>query len=908
MKTLDQLDPNYVIAFDYSKDNLAQLLAELSIRGLEAVTHVGSEANTVLVFTRVDVDRAKNDDLYAISQNLPFITSQSPIYDQKTSKRLDRLLQRLTKKEVIGLPTEKELVELALLTGNPEQSLYFAYLKYYIHWLMPLSIIGLIVRILFGRRVPWEFNKLYTVCLFIWSMSFTATWIYKRKKHYIGILGGVHKATLFEPRNGTVNYDKHFKVIMKKCCFIPIALLFVAVLVSFQLLCFGIEILVTQLYSGPFVNVLSLIPTILIGSFTPILTMFYNSMFVNKFVKWENGSNPKKSIMEKNFVLTFFISYMPLIITLFLYLPFGYKVPNKAGPNISSITDKFHIPLKKDDFIVNVERYRAQILYFTVTNQVIAIFMENILPLALHILNVKRNGKDKSDSDYSRLRNHVQTNRKEDLKYWDYANFLQNNEWGKFNFDDCMKKLVIQFGYIAMFSVIWPLAPLVFLLFNIIMLKLDLWRSIDKCTPVSFPNNTESSEARDEFSGEDSLTDSWNVITEFILLISLVVAPTLTMMYSNCKLPGIGRTNSLEKRDLWYTYYPFEYNWYTILAFGVFMEHFAAFVYFVLCKVLITAQETPKIGHIPVNALELPNKTNLLDVSLETNKYMSDIEIYLEKEKEKARRTRKQSMSLNKEAGVEKVKDIFEFTDKTPHESPKPSRSKPFDRDEMEVEEKIHSSPKFSKVINEPRIISTTTIKRRVVNNVGKSNTAGATLPDNIPTSKNYNLRTGRQRSGSITDPLTKVSYTLHGSNNPDGKDLMEKDIDEIMDERLKSPVNVSPKQKAFVRSLDNKELATKAAATVVKADRDEVPITPLRVPNESKEQKENEIVVPLSNIGNIRRSLSLRRKSVVSEKSNKSNKSNNANLENEPEASSKNTPARRPSIKNIVNKIKQKM
>ena len=194
------------------------------------------------------------------------------------------------------------------------------------------------------------------------------------------------------------------------------------------------------------------------------------------------------------------------------------------------------------------------------------------------------------------------------------------------------------------------------------------------------------------------------------------------------------------------------------------------------------------------------------------------------------------------------------------------------------------------------------------MNNVGKSNTAGATLPDNIPTSKNYNLRTGRQRSGSITDPLTKDSYTLHGSNNPDGKDLMEKDIDEIMDERLKSPVNVSPKQKAFVRSLDNKELATKAAATVVKADRDEVPITPLRVPNESKEQKENEIVVPLSNIGNIRRSLSLRRKSVVSEKSNKSNKSNNANLENEPEASSKNTPARRPSIKNIVIKIKQKM
>ena len=150
MKTLDQLDPNYVITIEYSKDNLAQLLAELSIRGLDVVTHVGPEPNKVQVYTRVDIDRAKNDDIYAISQNLPFIISQIPLYDQKTSKRLDRFVKRLTKKEIIGLPTEKELVELALLTGNSDQSLYFAYLKYYIYSLIPLSIIGVIVRIIFG--------------------------------------------------------------------------------------------------------------------------------------------------------------------------------------------------------------------------------------------------------------------------------------------------------------------------------------------------------------------------------------------------------------------------------------------------------------------------------------------------------------------------------------------------------------------------------------------------------------------------------------------------------------------------------------------------------------------------------------------------------------------------------------
>lgn len=912
MKTLDQLDPNYVITIEYSKDNLAQLLAELSIRGLDVVTHVGPEPNKVQVYTRVDIDRAKNDDIYAISQNLPFIISQIPLYDQKTSKRLDRFVKRLTKKEIIGLPTEKELVELALLTGNSDQSLYFAYLKYYIYSLIPLSIIGVIVRIIFGGTIPWEFNKLYTFCLFVWAILFTATWIYKRKRHYIKLLGGVHKSILFQPRNGTVKHDKHSRVIIKKCCFIPITLLCVAVLVSFQLLCFGIEILITQLYSGPLVGILSLLPTALICSFTPILTMIYNTFFVNKFVKWENGSNPNKSIMEKNFVLTFFISYMPLLITLFLYLPFGYKFTNEARQNLFSFTSKFHIPLKQDDFIINVKRYRDQIIYFTITNQVIAIATENLVPLGLHILNVKMSGKDKVDSVYFKLKARVKASHHRDVKLWEQICCLQTNEWGQFSFDEGMKKLVIQFGYIAMFSVIWPLTPLFFLFFNIVMLKLDLWRSIKKCTPVSFPNNTESSDAEDEFKGADSPSDSWNVITEFILLISLVVGPTLTLMYSNCKLPGIGQTNSFEKRDLWYTFYPFRYKWYTILSFAVFMEHFAFSAYFVVCKVLISGQEPSPTGHIPVNALQLPEKTNLLEVSFETNKYMAEVENELRKEKEKekvsVKRSRKPSMSTIKKENVEKTKDIFKFTDETPQDSPKQPRKNSYTQSDQESEEKIHSSPKFTKVINEPRIINTSQSKRRVSSGFEKSTTAGATLPDNIPTSQNYNLRTGRRRSNSDVDPLTKTYILSNRQRLPEEDELMENDIDEKMDERLSNPLNVSQKQQAFVRPLDNKELATKAAATVVKADREDIPITPLCVPSESKEQREKEVVGPLSNINNIRRSLSLRRKSVVSGKSNASDSTKNMDNETEPVTKNENSHSRRPSVKSLVKKIKHKL
>lgn len=132
-KSLDHLDPNYVIIFNYSKDNLAQLLAELSIRGLDAMTRPGPDAKSVFVFTRVDVGKIKNDDIYLLSQDLPFIITHFPIYDKRTLERLDKLYKNSMQRTPFNLPTEKELVELALLSGNSNQSLYFAYFKYYIH-------------------------------------------------------------------------------------------------------------------------------------------------------------------------------------------------------------------------------------------------------------------------------------------------------------------------------------------------------------------------------------------------------------------------------------------------------------------------------------------------------------------------------------------------------------------------------------------------------------------------------------------------------------------------------------------------------------------------------------------------------------------------------------------------------
>lgn len=937
-KSLDHLDPNYVIIFNYSKDNLAQLLAELSIRGLDAMTRPGPDAKSVFVFTRVDVGKIKNDDIYLLSQDLPFIITHFPIYDKRTLKRLDKLYKNSMQKTPFNLPTEKELVELALLSGNSNQSLYFAYFKYYIHWLIPLSIIGIFVRIAFRNKPSWEFNKLYTFLLFFWSIMFISTWIYKSKKHYMFLFEGIYKVTLFQSGNGKKKHDEHYKVILKKCCFIPIAILFIILSIFIQLLCLKVEVFITQLFSGSLtINSLLLFPSLLNYLLTTLLTKIYKKALIEKFVKWENGSNPNGSIIEKDFVITFFTSYAPLIITLFLYIPYGYVFATKVTHNkTTSYFNIFRIkPTVSNEFFMNIKRSKDQILYYTVTNQIISIAIENLLPIGIHIFKTNTNristdtAQDTSHIIYPKLRHYIETHFKKDLKTWDYINSLQQNDWGSFDYNENMKKLVLQFGYISMFSIIWPLVPFILLTFNLITFKLDLWRSIKKCTPVSFPNITETSELEDNFKGSASTSDSWNIIMEIILIISSVISPTLTLIYSNSELANTKKNNIRLTKDKWNCWYPFKYNWSTILRFSIFLEHLSLFVYYLFYKLLVSSQETPKVGHIPIiSTLQLPKKANLLDIVMQTNDYMQEITNEMKSMKIKILKKneinhKNSTLSHEKETNI--TEDILKFTESTPQVSPrKYVQHTPNSHilSEITPNKKIRSSPKFTKVITNPRIINTYRIPNKTPDTPGKDLYEGvvnATLLDQFPISNNYHLKNNK-RGNAVTrtinndtnTPSMTISLPLRNPHHQQTKAaIYDKNIFENEEKTLKNPVKVYPKQHDVSVIHNDKDLATKAAATVIKAERGDVPVTPLQISNKRDEQNKNTKVEPLENISNIRRSLSLRKRSIVSRKSSSTQQSSDAINDSFPQrignGNTKNLHSSSP-IKQLVKKIKIKL
>lgn len=773
--TLVELDPNYAVSFHYSKDNVAELLAEFSVRGLQVITRPGDTPDLVYAFTRVD---AGQEDLYSISKKLSFIKDVCPLYDMETRKRLNRLFARLTK--VGTRASDKDLFELARLTGNAEQSLYFTFFREFNTWLLPLACWGVICRIIFARHYSWEFNRIYTLGLTGWAIYFVVNWIYNLKPNYVKSLSQIQQLKLFVRKNYTAKRDPHSKVILKKCAFIPVMMGFVTLLVSLQLFCFSVEIFITQLYTGPLGFILSLLPTILNTVFVQIVTQLYNKFFVDKFVKWENGLHPGKSVMEKNFVLTFFINYTPLLITLFLYLPLNYKVALSLKHSVSRFTGLLHIPITENDYIVDIQRYRKQIFFFTIPNQIIPLALDNVLPLALNWYSRYQRENKKPNDDFTIIEKYMKKHYPKDLPYWTNFDSCQNSYWGEFNCDQNVVKLMIEFGFMLLFSTLWPLSPLFYLLANQLVLYLDYYRAIKKCRPISLPIvdlSVLDQQPDQEIDPSISFTDSWNVILEVCLFVGSVIGNTITYMYSKSKLKTFAKTGTIEKRNFSNDFNLVNGSRLKIFSFAVVFEHFIILSYFIASKVMSVSKEKSKKGYIPNIRNELPKKTNLLPVVMQTNDFMSQIGKHFANKRPITSRSNDEDIkSKKRRKSQDETKDIFKFEEEEKGMSSAQERSRQSNVDDQtskpsaplnvnkqrnipsaqltsnneKVNQPHHQSAVVNKMIYVPVVGKQETSTRngkdlhtgpeKTQSNM-KVNNAGATLPDRIPTSQNYHLR-----------------------------------------------------------------------------------------------------------------------------------------------------------------------
>lgn len=366
-------------------------------------------------------------------------------------------------------------------------ALYFEFAKYYTAWLAVLAVFGVVSTLKLRNR----FLMTYTFVNLAWGLFFLTFW--ERRERVLLNTWGVantHRIAENDSQLDRLNAQRQAppraanadgRRFLRQLAFVPIALVFVCVLVLYQLGCFVVEIFLSEIYDGPGKILLTLVPTVLILVFVPVLTIVFNKV-AQLHIRWEAHTSEysrRNSALLKQFVLTFLTSYMPLLITLFVYLPFAHLIK----PNLSQIEHLFTLTVERllghraqrylarlkrqEDFEYNQERLNAQFFYFVVTNQVVQMLLKYVLPHVMswgtRVVNERLGKGAVAISDAPRERAYLERVR----------GVLALPEY---SVNDDYRALVVQYGYLIVFGPVWLLAPLVLVVFNVLTFKLDVMK------------------------------------------------------------------------------------------------------------------------------------------------------------------------------------------------------------------------------------------------------------------------------------------------------------------------------------------------------------------------------------------------------------------------------------------------
>lgn len=278
-------------------------------------------------------------------------------------------------------------------------------------------------------------------------------------------------------------------------------------------------------------------PTVLFIALVPRLLAVYHAYAV-RLTNWENHpqqSAHDASLTLKTFALSAIVAYLGLALSAFVYVPFGeylmenvqqslfastavvgagaYKIANQTklskavqhnATSTNSTMDKMWSSGAKK---TNPTRLQSQMFAFTVTNQVIGAFLEVGLPWIQGKVSAIRSGGLKNQLSSSPSTHHTvsssssgpaisATNSKrsngkrvvfEDEEFGEKAEreFLaeirHEVSLPEYSIFSDYSEMVTQFGYVALWSTIWPLAPVMALLNNWLELRSDAFKVARQC-------------------------------------------------------------------------------------------------------------------------------------------------------------------------------------------------------------------------------------------------------------------------------------------------------------------------------------------------------------------------------------------------------------------------------------------
>ena len=364
---------------------------------------------------------------------------------------------------------------------------YFAFTQSYFAFLLFPAAFGFSSWVLLGH-----FSSIYAIVNCLWSVVFIEYW--KQQELDLGVRWGVkgvssiqekrrefqHEREIKDPITGeTVQVFPATKRLYRQLLQLPFAVLASSALGLIIATCFGIEIFLSEVYNGPFKGILVFLPTLLLTALVPTITMILTEIAtrLNDYENWETTDAYTSAMTQKIFILNFITSYLPIFLTAFVYVPFGSLIVPYL--DVFQLTarpfaeNEKQLVTPKAGFTINPARLRKQVIYFAVTAQVVNFAMETIIPY------VKRRGfhkyqelmTERAAKRGAAAPNAAANDLPEEAEF--LARVRSEAELDVYDVSTDLREMVVQFGYLTLFSVVWPVTAVSFLINNWVELRSD---------------------------------------------------------------------------------------------------------------------------------------------------------------------------------------------------------------------------------------------------------------------------------------------------------------------------------------------------------------------------------------------------------------------------------------------------
>lgn len=401
-----------------------------------------------------------------------YVDSVFPLHDRHFNREW---IRKLSTKYLLE---QADLDEIRNKFGE-NVALYFAFVQSYFRFLVFPAAFGFGAWLLLGR-----FSFLYALASCLWSVVFFEFW--KKKEVDLAVQWGVRGASKIQLPRPQFQFDHEtedvvtgepvkvyspFKRLKTQLLQIPFTVACVVVLGGFIVVCNSLEVFINEVYDGPFKTYLPFLPTVLLVTILPAFSSVLTG-FARKLTDMENYETVDAhhaAMVQKEFVLNFITSYMPLAFTAFVYIPFGHVLTpyldfwTRVAQGLTFGEKKLSI----QEFRINTSRITNQMFYFTVTAQIVNFSTEVIVPY----LKRKVTTKVKENGIVGRSAEIAANDAPEEADF--LRKVRRETELEMYDVTTDYREMVIQFGYLSLYSVAWPLAGCSFLINNWVELRSD---------------------------------------------------------------------------------------------------------------------------------------------------------------------------------------------------------------------------------------------------------------------------------------------------------------------------------------------------------------------------------------------------------------------------------------------------